>query len=72
MAVNTNQRINFSTTRNQLEYPDFLEIQIKSFKEFVQLDSTAEQRKSEGLYQVFAENFPITDTRNNFELQFLD
>ncbi|MBQ1694561.1 MAG: DNA-directed RNA polymerase subunit beta [Bacteroidales bacterium] len=72
MAVNTNQRINFSTTRNQLEYPDFLEIQIKSFKDFVQLDSTAEQRKSEGLYQVFAENFPITDTRNNFELQFID
>ncbi|MDD3686209.1 MAG: DNA-directed RNA polymerase subunit beta [Bacteroidales bacterium] len=72
MAVNTKQRINFSTTKNQLEYPDFLEIQIKSFEEFFQLDSTAEQRKSEGLYQVFLENFPITDTRNNFVLEFLD
>ena len=72
MAVNTKQRINFSTTKNQLDYPDFLEIQIKSFEEFFQLDSTAEQRKSEGLYQVFQENFPITDTRNNFVLEFLD
>ncbi|MDD2636119.1 MAG: DNA-directed RNA polymerase subunit beta [Bacteroidales bacterium] len=72
MTVNTKHRINFSTTKNQLEYPDFLEIQIKSFKEFFQLDSTAEQRKSEGLYKVFQDNFPITDTRNNFVLEFLD
>ena len=72
MTVNTKKRINFSTTKNQLEYPDFLEIQIKSFKEFFQIDSTAEQRKSEGLYSVFQENFPITDTRNNFVLEFLD
>ena len=72
MTVNTKQRINFSTTKNQLEYPDFLEIQIKSFKEFFQLDSTAEQRKAEGLYNVFQDNFPITDTRNNFVLEFLD
>lgn len=72
MTVNTKHRINFSTTKNQLEYPDFLEIQIKSFKEFFQLDSTAEQRKTEGLYKVFQDNFPITDTRNNFVLEFLD
>jgi DNA-directed RNA polymerase subunit beta len=72
MTINTKKRISFSTQKNQLEYPDFLEIQIKSFQEFFQLDSTAEQRKSEGLYQVFLENFPITDTRNNFVLEFLD
>lgn len=72
MISNKKQRINFSTTKNQLEYPDFLEIQIKSFKEFFQLNSTAEQRKSEGLYQVFMDNFPINDTRNNFVLEFLD
>ncbi|HPX76221.1 MAG TPA: DNA-directed RNA polymerase subunit beta [Bacteroidales bacterium] len=72
MISNKKQRINFSTTKNQLEYPDFLEIQIKSFEEFFQLNSTAEQRKSEGLYQVFMDNFPINDTRNNFILEFLD
>ena len=72
MIINKKQRINFSTTKNQLEYPDFLEIQIKSFEEFFQLNSTAEQRKSEGLYQVFMDNFPINDTRNNFVLEFLD
>ncbi|HOZ29435.1 MAG TPA: DNA-directed RNA polymerase subunit beta [Bacteroidales bacterium] len=72
MTVNTKQRVNFSTIKNQLEYPDFLDVQIKSFQEFCQLDSTAEQRKSEGLFQVFQENFPITDTRNNFVLEFLD
>jgi DNA-directed RNA polymerase subunit beta len=72
MISNKKQRINFSTTKNQLEYPDFLEIQIKSFEEFFQLNSTAEQRKSEGLYQVFMDNFPINDTRNNFVLEFLD
>ncbi|MCK9255495.1 MAG: DNA-directed RNA polymerase subunit beta [Bacteroidales bacterium] len=72
MVGNTKQRINFSITKNQMEYPDFLEIQIKSFEEFFQLDSTAEQRKSEGLYKVFLDNFPINDTRNNFVLEFLD
>ena len=54
------------------EYNDFLEVQLKSFREFFQLGSTPEERKKEGLYQVFKENFPITDTRNNFELEFLD
>jgi len=68
----TNKRISFASTRNQLDYPDFLEVQLKSFKEFFQLNSTPEERKKEGLYQVFNDNFPITDTRNNFVLEFLD
>ncbi len=55
-----------------MQYPDFLEIQLKSFHDFFQLDTTAENRKNEGLYKVFMENFPITDTRNNFVLEFLD
>ena len=55
-----------------MEYPDFLEIQLKSFKDFFQLGTTPENRKNEGLYTVFKENFPITDTRNNFVLEFLD
>ena len=72
MAIKTNERINFASNKNQLEYPDFLEVQLKSFREFFQIESTAEQRKNELLYQVFQENFPITDTRNNFVLEFLD
>ncbi|MFO8234811.1 MAG: DNA-directed RNA polymerase subunit beta [Bacteroidales bacterium] len=67
-----NQRISFASTKNQLPYPDFLEIQLKSFRDFFQLDTTPEQRKEEGLYQVFQENYPITDTRNNFVLEFID
>ena len=55
-----------------MHYPDFLEIQLKSFHDFFQLDTTAENRKNEGLYKVFMENFPITDTRNNFVLEFID
>jgi DNA-directed RNA polymerase subunit beta len=69
---NTNQRINFASTKNPLAYPDFLEIQLKSFQDFLQLDTPPEKRKKEGLYKVFAENFPIADTRNNFVLEFLD
>ncbi|HQP04080.1 MAG TPA: DNA-directed RNA polymerase subunit beta [Bacteroidales bacterium] len=72
MAIKRNERINFSSNQNQLEYPDFLEIQLKSFREFFQIESTAEQRKNELLFQVFQENFPISDTRNNFVLEFLD
>jgi len=68
----SNQRISFASTKNQLPYPDFLEIQLKSFQNFFQLNTTPEERKQEGLYQVFQENFPITDTRNNFVLEFLD
>ena len=72
MSVSNKTRINFSSTKNQLSYPDFLEIQLKSFIDFFQLDSTPENRKKEGLYQVFNENFPISDTRNNFVLEFID
>ncbi|MDO9152325.1 MAG: DNA-directed RNA polymerase subunit beta [Paludibacter sp.] len=66
------QRINFATIKNQYDYPDFLEVQIKSFQDFFQMDTSPERRKSEGLYKVFNENFPIADTRNNFILEFLD
>ncbi len=73
MSSNTNnQRISFSSVKNRMNYPDFLEIQLKSFHDFFQLDTTAENRKNEGLYKVFMENFPITDTRNNFVLEFID
>ncbi len=68
----TNQRISFSQVTSRMPYPDFLEIQLKSFHDFFQLDTTAENRKNEGLYKVFMENFPITDTRNNFVLEFID
>ena len=71
-STSTNQRINFASIKNQFPYPDFLEIQLKSFHDFFQMDTSPEQRKSEGLYKVFAENFPIADTRNNFILEFLD
>ncbi len=73
MSLNTkNQRISFSSIKNKMEYPDFLEIQLKSFQDFFQLDTTPENRLNEGLYKVFMENFPITDTRNNFVLEFID
>jgi len=67
-----NQRVNFASIKNSLPYPDFLEVQLKSFQDFLQLDTPPEKRKKEGLYKVFAENFPIVDTRNNFVLEFLD
>ena len=66
------KRINFGKIRNLAPYPDFLEIQLKSFQEFFQLETTPENREKEGLYRVFAENFPITDARNIFVLEFLD
>jgi len=73
MSLNVeNQRISFSSTKTVFDYPDFLEIQIKSFKEFFQLGATPENRKVENLFKVFEENFPITDTRNNFVLEFID
>ena len=72
MASNVKQRINFASIKNPLSYPDFLEVQLKSFQDFLQLDTPPEKRKNEGLYKVFAENFPISDTRNNFVLEFLD
>ena len=71
MATNNNKRISFASTR-PVEFPDFLDIQLKSFKEFFQIDTDAECRQNEGLYRAFAENFPITDARNSFVLEFLD
>lgn len=67
-----NNRVNFASVKNPYPYPDFLEVQLKSFSDFLQLDTPPEERKNDGLYKVFAENFPITDTRNNFVLEFLD
>ena len=67
-----NQRISFASSKTLLDYPDFLEVQLKSFRDFFQLDTTAENRRNEGLYKVFQEIFPITDTRNNFVLEFVD
>jgi len=71
-SLTNTERINFSTIKNQLEYPDFLDIQLKSFQDFFQMDTPPEKRKLEGLYKVFTENFPVSDTRNNFVLEFLD
>ena len=68
----TTERINFASSQHRFSYPDFLDIQIKSFQEFFQLETTSENRIEEGLFKVFSENFPITDTRNQFVLEFLD
>ena len=65
-------RVNFCSIKNPMPFPDFLDVQLKSFKDFLQLDTPPEERKNDGLYKVFSENFPITDTRNNFVLEFLD
>ena len=65
-------RVNFGSIKNPMPFPDFLDVQLKSFKDFLQLDTPPEERKNDGLYKVFSENFPITDTRNNFVLEFLD
>jgi len=72
MSSKTNERISFASISEQMDYPDFLDIQLKSFRNFFQLNTIQEQRKNEGLYKVFSENYPITDTRNNFVLEFLD
>ena len=73
MSQNTkNQRISFASSKILLEYPDLLEVQLKSFRDFFQLETTPENRKNEGLYQVFQEIFPIEDTRNNYKLEFID
>jgi DNA-directed RNA polymerase subunit beta len=69
---NKQQRINFAKSKVQIDYPDFLEIQLKSFQDFFQLETTSENRQDEGLFKVFSENFPISDARNNFVLEFLD
>ena len=72
MSANKSKRISFGTQKVEFEYPDFLEVQLKSFEEFFQFHSTAEKRKNEGLFKVFQENFPISDTRNNFTIEFID
>ncbi len=71
-SKNKTQRVNFASIQKQMPYPDFLEIQLKSFHDFLQMDTAPEQRRQEGLYKVFSESFPIKDTRENFELKFLD
>lgn len=69
---NSVKRINFSSSKQAIEYPDFLEVQLKSFQDFFQLETTSDNRHNEGLFKVFSENFPISDSRNNFVLEFLD
>ena len=65
-------RIDFAAAKHSPEYPDFLDIQIKSFQDFFQLETKSDERKEEGLFNTFKENFPITDTRNQFVLEFID
>ncbi|MDO6598335.1 DNA-directed RNA polymerase subunit beta [Oceanihabitans sp. 2_MG-2023] len=72
MLAKQAERLNFSSIINRTEYPDFMDIQIKSFQDFFQLETKSEERGDEGLYNTFLENFPITDTRNQFVLEFLD
>lgn len=72
MSATQTERLNFSSVQNKPDYPDFLDIQIKSFQDFFQLETKSEERGQEGLYKTFLENFPITDTRNQFVLEFLD
>src|SRR6056300_1356636 len=72
MFTNQTERINFASTKNIPAYPDFLDIQIKSFQDFFQLETKSDERDNEGLYNTFMENFPISDTRNQFVLEFLD
>ncbi|WP_373056860.1 DNA-directed RNA polymerase subunit beta [Zunongwangia sp. H14] len=72
MLAKQTERLSFSSVKNRPDYPDFLDIQIKSFQDFFQLETKSEERGNEGLYNTFLENFPITDTRNQFVLEFLD
>ena len=72
MFTNQTERISFASAKNTPNYPDFLDIQIKSFQDFFQLETKSDERGNEGLYNTFMENFPITDTRNQFVLEFLD
>jgi len=72
LATIKDGRTNFSSIQRVLDYPDFLDVQFGSFKKFFQLDTAPEERENEGLYKVFAENFPISDSRDNFQLSFID
>ncbi len=69
---NSKERVSFSSIKSVIDYPDFLGVQLKSFSDFIQIDTPAEKRTKEGLYKVFAENFPISDSRENFVLEFVD
>ncbi len=71
-TINNQERISFASIGQVIDYPDFLDVQLQSFREFFQLETSSENRKNEGLFKVFYENFPISDTRNIFELEFLD
>ncbi|MFP4090941.1 MAG: DNA-directed RNA polymerase subunit beta, partial [Cyclobacteriaceae bacterium] len=66
------ERVNFASIKTVLDYPDFLDVQVKSFKDFLQIETPAERRSNEGLFKVFSENFPISDSRENFVLEFID
>ena len=72
MPSKQNQRTNFAVAKHTPGYPDFLDIQIKSFQDFFQLETKSDERDEEGLFNTFKENFPISDTRNQFVLEFLD
>ena len=72
MSSKRAERVNFSSLKNSINYPDFLDIQIKSFKDFFQLETKSEERENEGLYYTFMDNFPISDSRNQFVLEFID
>ncbi len=71
-SLSSQKRVNFASTPRVIDYPDFLDIQVKSFQDFLQLETTSDNRNTEGLFKVFSENFPISDSRNNFVLEFLD
>ena len=71
-TTNNNQRINFASLKNTVNFPDFLDVQLKSFQSFFQIGTTLDERRNEGLYKAFEELFPITDSRNNFVLEFID
>ena len=71
-TTNNNQRINFASLKNTVKFPDFLDVQLKSFQSFFQIGTTLDERRNEGLYKAFEELFPITDSRNNFVLEFID
>ena len=72
ITANKTERINFSSIKSVLEYPDFLDVQVKSFEDFFQLETPADRRTQDGLFKVFSENFPISDSRDNFVLEFID
>jgi DNA-directed RNA polymerase subunit beta len=71
-TINNNQRINFASIKHTAQFPDFLDVQLKSFQSFFQIGTTLEERRNEGLYKAFEDLFPITDSRNNFVLEFID